>query len=77
MTTGEDEKDETELIEMENGKEDAEPQLIVEEGTVGVDITLDVRKRTYDNEDGEGDSDDDEKDDPMNHSWEDTYEQEI
>jgi hypothetical protein len=75
MTTGEDEKDETVLIEMENG--DVEPQLIVEEGTVGVDTTLDARKRTYDNEDEEGDSDDDEKDDPMNHSWEDAYEQEI
>lgn len=75
MTTGEDEKDETVLIEMENG--DAEPPLIVEEGTVGVDTILDARKRTYDNEDEEGDSDDDEKDDPMNHSWEDAYEQEI
>jgi hypothetical protein len=78
MTTGVDEKDETELIEMEDGKEDTEPQLIVEEGTVGVasDTILDARKRTYDNEDGDGDSDDD-KDDLMNHSWEDAYEQEI
>jgi len=84
MTTGEDEKDDTELIQMEDGKEDAEPQLIVEEeGTVGVVSAVsagaasNAKKRAYDDEDGEGESDD-EKDEPiMNYAWEDAYEQEI
>lgn len=82
MTTGMDEKDDTELIQMEDGKGDTEPQLIVEEGTVGVvsavstGATSDARKRGYDDEDGEGESDD-EKDEPMNYAWEDAYEQEI
>ncbi|KAF8345136.1 BRF1-domain-containing protein [Amanita rubescens] len=82
MTTGMDEKDDTELIQMEDGKGDTEPQLIVEEGTVGVVSAVstgaasDARKRAYDDEDGEGESDD-EKDEPMNYAWEDAYEQEI
>ncbi|KAF8622040.1 hypothetical protein AX15_007325 [Amanita polypyramis BW_CC] len=87
MTTGEDEKDDRELLEMDDGKDDAEPQLIVEEGTVGVvsatptNATGDTGqtlsgKHAFDEEDGEGESDD-EKDEPINYTWEDAYEQEI
>ncbi|KAK2467607.1 hypothetical protein APHAL10511_000462 [Amanita phalloides] len=85
MTTGEDEKDDRELLEMEvdGAKEDWEPRLIVEEGTVGVSTVppgaahgLEARKELYDDEDGEGESDN-EKDGLVEYTWEDAYEQEI
>ncbi|KAF8637722.1 hypothetical protein AX17_002625 [Amanita inopinata Kibby_2008] len=88
MTTGEDEKDDRDLLQIDDRKDDGEMQLIVEEGTVdvlspsGVDTAkggtknLESAKDLYGDEDGEGESED-EKDEAEHYSWEDAYEQEI
>ena len=103
MTTGEDDKDDRDLIQMDSVDHqmdnDTEPQLlIVEEDTIGVvgppppvvgigvgvggvtvvdgveNVDQMVRRLPFDDEDGEGESDDEKE---LHYAWEDAYEQEI